>query len=666
MARLVEVEDAPQQSTPRAPRLVGVEPRSREEQYKRAVGLSLRAPLDAVAGIASIPGNALTASYNLATGNNVPMSSDTYKGWIDSVFPSPETGAEKFSNVVATGMAGTGMTAAGAQAARPASELAKYLATQFGARTGAQVAGSATGAGATELALQNDVPAPIAVGAGILGGMAGSAAWDKGVQTGQRARNVVQRFSGAEREALQQRVAQYAQQAQVDLDALPQSVRAQFEATVTESLRSNRPLDPAAAARWLKLQAAGVKNPTRAMVSRDPQQWAEEDRLRKLSGVGAPLQESYDEAGNAIRANLTPEKAPGDATTGRAVKGGLQNVADDLNQKRNAAYDRAWSSPEAKEGVPVAGLRQWLEARRSFFKTNPEFEAALDELNRLAGDRPSLTKGNFELLKQSLNQAWKPENAGTIGSIQRQIDDAFLGTGNSSPFKEARQLNTIYRATVTDQGIVDDLLAMVTKTDPKIGPSAVYRTLMSAEPEQIKQVKNTLIVGGKGEVLTTLKDRVREELSTTLNKGETTADRAASFRTLFENNRERYAALFDPKEFARLQSAYEASQYVMQQVRGSAVNNSNTSTALIEYMRKAVSGAAPLGRALNLAGLGVPGTVIDAVSGSLANRQSAQQVSAALRPGLLAPAVAPDGVPLLTAGLLGPLMAGSRSDERSR
>jgi hypothetical protein len=630
-------------------------------QLGRQLGLSARAPLDAALSVAAIPGNAITAAYNLATGSNVAFPSETYRKWVDAGFPVPKKGVESFANTVASAGYGPGIIGMASKAAAPISAAGNAVKQGLTANMGSQVAGSSTGAGATDLLLQNDVSPWLAVPAGIAVGAAGGKMFSSAEKSALR---IADAADPASVRTASERIAQ---NAGVNLEQMPLNVRSAFDKLVRESLTQNAPINDAQVQRWLKLQAAGVKNPTKAMVSRDPYEWAEEDRLRRLSGIGAPLQDAYKAAGDAVRDGVRPSTMPGDSATGAAVRGDLRGVASDLNSKRRAAYSAALASPEVTQGVPITGLRQWMNQQESRWATQPEYKSAFDELKRLSGDRPSITQGNYEELRKFVNSLAKSDRSNTqqIAAIKSAIDDNLYASGQSPAFREAREANTIYRSTVSDQGLVSKLLEMSSRTDPRVGDDAVYGTLMNSSPNQIKQVKNTLAVAGKDSSWNVLKDRVREDLTTTLNQGETTADRASSFIRKFENNKEQYRAVFTPEEYAQIKNARDAAEFVMQNVGGSAVNNSNTSSAIIEYMRKAGGSLGPILRPLNAALLGVPGAVLDSGAASMAARRSAEQVRSAMNPGLLSPSPRVP-TPVLTPGLLGAIYGAQQPPYEAR
>jgi hypothetical protein len=627
----------------------------------RQIGLSLRAPVDAAADLFGIPGNAFTSAYNLTFGRNVEPASKTYEAAIGRAFPTPETDQERFSNQAARTGYGAGIVSRAAQMAGPVSRAGQGIRNLLTTRVGNQVAGSSTAGGATELLTQGGTDPTVAMALGLGAGVIGGRAYQIGEDAATRLW-----FSRSTPAAGPTRVADrmqmFAREAGVDLGDLPSSVRTEFEKAVRDSIARNQPLDDVQVERWLKLQQAGVRNPSRGMVTRDPRQWDEEDRLRKLSEIGDPLQKVYDTAGNAIRETLRPRTTPGDLKTGSVIKDSLDDISAKLRGQRDAAYNAAWKSPEASQGVPVQELRQWLNSTRSRWKLNPEYEATLDELTRLVGDRPMLTQRNHEELRKYVNSLKKIDNGGVLRDIKDQVDKVLLDAGQSPAFRDARELHTLYKSVTADQSIVGDLLQKKTWTDPKVWPDQVYERVMGkARAEQIKQLKNTLQVYGKPQAVDTLKDRVREDLLRTLNEGNTTADRAASLIRKINNSREQYSALFEPGEMQQLMAIRDAAESVMTVPRGAAPNTPNTASQIVEYVRTMLG---PMWRTVNMVGMGIPGAVVDAGAGSLARSADARRINQAVSPTLSGLLNQPPPSPVLTPGLLGAFYGASSGRDR--
>lgn len=93
-------------------------PRTFTESLGRQVGLTGRAAANIIASPVTIGGNALNKAINALTGSKLGMPSETIERGLDAVFPTPETGIEKF---------GQGMAQSAPAMALPAGMLPQIL-----------------------------------------------------------------------------------------------------------------------------------------------------------------------------------------------------------------------------------------------------------------------------------------------------------------------------------------------------------------------------------------------------------------------------------------------------------------------------------------------------------------------------------------------------------
>ena len=599
--------DAPAAPPPVATAQVPAQPRSFGQEISRQLGLTARAPVQAALEVTSAIGDPLASAYNAVTGRNAQIPSATHRQWLDSAFPTPETPTEQFANRVAAG----GFTAAagvgGAAASAPVGQTGQAVRSLMLANPGSQVAGATAGAGAAEGARQHDLPWYAQLGAGLVAAPAAAMAT-------RSAPDLLTKFENARmgartgipfEQAAQTKAAEHARAAGYDWNQLPQQIRTNLNNLVKQSLNTQAPVDPVMLKRWLDLQAAGAPNPTRAMLTRNPADWAREERLAHLDGIGEPIRNARIGVSNAVRSALTENPAPGDARTGAVVREGLRNYQNDLLRQRSAAYQAARSSPEAQQGVPVDQLREYLKSMQMRSGTQPEFRDALRELERLSEKKATMPVTAFEELRKFVNSIRDPAKAPSVSAtdaIRHQIDDAFAATGKSPVFREAREMHRIYGSTFKDQTMVRKLTEMASSIDPKVPNDRVYGMLVNADPNQIKQVRNTLTVGGQAEKWQTVKDRVFEDLATTLSSGQTTADRATAFMRRVDNLRDQLPAIFDAPELQRIQQARQAVELALVPPRGTPPNP-GTAGALMNYARDVLGTGrtVPFGKLLSTA-----------------------------------------------------------------
>jgi hypothetical protein len=136
--------------------------RSALERGARQVGLTVRA---GAKGLVSIP-----AMLGDAIGMN---SSGSVDRLLDAVgLPKPATPVERVAGDVASGMAGSGVTAGGAAALRPISEFGRNLAGTFAQGPAMQVVSGGTGPGAASVAREKGASPIAQFFWGLLGGAA--------------------------------------------------------------------------------------------------------------------------------------------------------------------------------------------------------------------------------------------------------------------------------------------------------------------------------------------------------------------------------------------------------------------------------------------------------------------------------------------------------------
>ena len=667
-----------EQPPAQAPQAAAVSPQSfglpTWDTLKRQAGLSLRAPVQAGAELMGLIGDPLAAGYNLLTGRGVELPSRQYERGLDNVFPKPETPTEQFANKVATAGFGAMGTMGLAGAAQPTTAVGRGVQSMLTTNPLGQAVGAGSGAGAGELARQAGYPWWAQFAASMVGAPLGAGAANRTADWVQETTNIRDAVSRAGPTATKNTILddgarRLVQQVGANWDDLAESVKNGLRQQVEQSIRTGAPIDPVRAQRLIAFQQLGTQ-PTNAMLTRNPQDWAQEDRLRGLPGdVGKPLNQAHESAGNAVRDVMTARGQPGDTRTGREIAGGLDAIKRQLASQRSAAYTAARNSPEGMQGVPVNDFRAFLNSRQTRAGTQPQYRTALDELERLSSGNPSMTQNNWEELRKTVNAARNPMDPPSMAAtneIRGAMDDAFAGAGRSPAFADARFAQQLYRSTTADQGMVDKLTRMVTNVDRKVPYADVFDTLVKADPAALKQVKNTLIVGGQGQRWEMMKARTMEELASTLNLASSTENRGATFLRKMDNLAEQLPVIFEPQELARLQAARSVVENAMTAPRGTMKfsNPSGTSAQMMGHAWDILRAGGPAGNRL-LAGFP------RAVRQGMESVQSRGAVEDALRPSILSGLQAPASTPWLTPQLLslvygGGLRAPAEDPERDR
>ena len=94
--------------------------------------------------------------------------------------------------------------------------------------------------------------------------------------------------SSARSHAADAAIAQAAAEAGQTIDEIPQSVLYQLRAQAEHALANNTTIDTAAALRKADFESLG-QQPLLGQITRDPMQFAREQNLRGIAGVGEPI-----------------------------------------------------------------------------------------------------------------------------------------------------------------------------------------------------------------------------------------------------------------------------------------------------------------------------------------------------------------------------------------
>src|SRR6185437_9041527 len=128
---------------------------------------------------------------------------------------------------------------------------------------------------------------------------------------------------------------------------------------VAAAIQENPGLSAAAALRNQDFQTLGMQ-PTLGMITRDPTQYALEQNMRGVAGVGEPLTNRSHQLNTQLQQSLYGLAGnPADAyQAGSALTGSLKAIDDGMRQQVSDAYAAARASSGKNLDVPLTGLAQ--------------------------------------------------------------------------------------------------------------------------------------------------------------------------------------------------------------------------------------------------------------------------------------------------------------------
>ncbi|NYT76656.1 hypothetical protein H0A71_06600 [Alcaligenaceae bacterium] len=558
--------------------------------------------------------------------------------------PQPQSANERVIGDAARLMAGAGGIAGGAGAlARGASGVTQAALHGFAASPSSQVS-SAAGAGLAGGSVREAGGGPLAQGAAALaGGLAAPMAVAGAQKAGQA---VMGRVNAMRPTQVLERVRGSLRQSGVDWDTLPARVQNQLQQEAAQAMRSGRDLDPEALRRLADFRMVDGATPTRGMLTQDPGQITREMNLAKMqanTGASGGRNLSQLQADNNTALVRGINQLGGDGADD-AVSAGDKLIRSlrDIDKPRKAAVDAAY------KGVRDAEGRYAQMDRAAFSKAAND---ALDE-NQLGRFLPSEAKGilndissgkipfNVNTAQQTdsvlsglasdLYKQGKGRQALAVNKVRNALEDTPIfgeaGVEAQEAYKVARglardrfskidaspALKAALRDVEPDKFVSEFILGSSAKKASVDNVQALADNLR-ADPGAMGVAKNSIAQWLKEKALSGMPDDIGAAKFS-----------ASSFTKALEQIGDRKLAnFFSPEEIAQLHALSRVSRTMVNQPKGSAVNNSNTSAALVSRALDMLGG---FGKGIKILGIG---DQVGAVQSALQQR-GAQQIAPAL------------------------------------
>ena len=301
-------------------------------------------------------------------------------------------------------------------------------------------------------------------------------------------------------------------EAGIDWDGLPDQTKANIKQWVFKN-DGKTSFTPAEAARFGIFQSAGIKNPTKAMVTQNFDDFAREDMLAHQRG-GDALRSAYSDVNRGVAQNLEDQSLRLGGSTGDRPVSGLR-VIDALQQGRDeskaavtAAYDAVRADPRLNNKVSFAKVRQYLKtddaaiiSQGSTKDLKSGVEKWLTEQGAFGDNVKPMSVEKAEAFKKWLNDRWNPKDKATLRMIRNlkdAVDEAVMGVGDGDVFATARQAHRLTKETYDDKELIRKLLDQKNPVDRKVAVEDAWdEVVLRSDVAQLADLKNTLTKGSR-------------------------------------------------------------------------------------------------------------------------------------------------------------------------
>lgn len=399
---------------------------------------------------------------------------------------------------------------------------------------------------------------------------------------------------------------------------------------VADAIKSGKQINPEPLKRLMEAQTLPVPVPMlKGQVSRDPMQFAKEQNLRGIQGVGEPITDTLVRQNRALIDNLNSmgaKDAPSMRDAGERLIGALKGFAGQMHDDVNAAYAKVRLMDGQSAPMDV----------HAFTKSANQ---ALDEAGRLGGFLPKSIENQFNDIAtgkmpltvdiaQRLDQIWGKEARSVGGSAEMAINivrDALrkspLSGGGADAMQAYSAAQTLARNRFATIESNPALKAVVDGVEPD---QFVRRFVLGGSAAQVNKLMfmaSKTDAGAADAIRATTLDWLKSRALNGASDENGVFSQAAFNKQLNDPAMaERLKAVFAPEQLSSLKQLGRVAENALLAPKASAVNSSNTASAGANILQaEARNGTVSqlLGVASKFPGL----------ASAAANLQSAQQTA---------------------------------------
>lgn len=423
-----------------------------------------------------------------------------------------------------------------------------------------------------------------------------------------------------------------------------------LKAQVAQAVKTGKSIDQSALVRLTQAQTLPVQVPMlQGQISRDAMQFAKEQNLRGINGVGEPITDVLTAQNKALIGNLDAlgaNKGSDVVSAGQSAISTLQSADAKAQKVVGAAYDAFKQSTGKSLDVPLQGLAQ------DYTKTVDEFGDAIpkaiskkfEDLGLLSGvAKKTFSIDDAEGLIKSINRNYDPSNkvqARALDELRNSVQNAIAdGAGSNAQGAEAAFLAKSAReaAALRFAGMkaTPALKDAVNGAEPD---RFIQKHILQGNQAQIKNMMDVLSAEDP-QAVTALQDSVMGFIKGRVLNGNSAENGVFSQAQLKQfvndpNSSARLTQVLGPQKMATLKQLNAVAENALFAPKGAAINSSNTASAAANLIKSEVQG----GSVNSLLSLGrqVPGlaTASNAAQQFVQGRKAAALVDEAVNPSL--------------------------------
>jgi hypothetical protein len=395
---------------------------------------------------------------------------------------------------------------------------------------------------------------------------------------------------------------------------IPKEILDDVRGQVKAALGSGKSLDGKALLRQAEGRAVLGDDAAllRGQVTRDPQQFTRDMNASKINGAGAPLADRLNLQNVRFIekvAKMGAKEAPDAYDAGTAAINSLQAYDDKLSAGVREAYNKFRSASGSTVDVPLPPLAQRLgEVVEKYGAENvPGAVRAKLESYGLGGMKQTKVFDLLEadklikIINANIDPLKGPQSA-ALGELRAGLNEAIelaVKNGDEAAGPSADLLREALKTAKSRFSLHEQLPALADAVkNPKAKEKFVrdYITSKSASIDTVDLLTRTL----DGKTLDAVRKNVLAEILESAAPGARRGSDSAKFsqdaynRALESIGDRKLMALFGEEATAQLKQVGRVAEWAQKQPSGSAVNNSNTASAVFNLLQGITSKAGAL------------------------------------------------------------------------
>lgn len=393
----------------------------------------------------------------------------------------------------------------------------------------------------------------------------------------------------------------------VDKANVPQDALEGMKAIVKKGLDSGNKPDPNALERLARAHTLDVPVPmTTGQITRDPLQFALEQNLRGIQGIGEPITQRLQEQNRALIQNLDvmgAKDGPDVITAGKSTLDSLKTIDDNARSMVSQAYDNYRNATGRDLDISLTGLAQDYAKIKSTFedKIPSAIKNKFEDLGLIKGtQQKTFSITDAEQLIQDINANYDPKNVAEStaldrlrNSVQNAIEESAgksaEGTAAAGLAKEARQAAKARFQAIDNTPAYKDAISGI---EPD---KFIQKRILQGNVGEIKSMVNMLRQNDP-EALGTLQNSVMTHIKNQVTNGATDENAIFSQAKMKQFVTDPYTSarlqeVLGGAKMAKLKQLHQVAEDALYAPKASAVNTSNTAAAAANIVKSTLENA---------------------------------------------------------------------------